>query len=296
MRVLIYCFSATGNTARVVKEYEKNLQEQGVEIVVRKISNRLENYSVDDFDMLGIAYPIHGFNAPENVLKVAEQLPSTDGKDVFIVKTSGEPLKLNDISSIRLEKILKKKGYHVANEYRYAMPYNIIFHHSNGMASLMARTMEKLAVVHCDEIMRGVESKPKHNPFDGFVAWLFRIEHKAMPLIGKRFSVDKDKCVGCGKCESVCPKGNITIEDDLPNFSKKCVGCMACAFYCPTDAVRTSILNGWRVNGEYDFDSVPEYENGKHKNYCRKAYNFYFENAEKLWEEYCKSTDASKKC
>lgn len=286
MRALIFCFSATGNTLRVVKEYEKNLIQKGVEVEVRGITNRLENFSVDEFDIVGIAYPIHGFNAPENVLKIAEQLPASEGKRALIVKTSGEPLRLNDISSSRLSKILKRKGYVVTNEYRYTMPYNIIFHHSDGMASLMARTMEKLAEIHCDEIIKGVESKPKHSAFDSFVAWLFRIEHKAMPVIGQSFSVDKNTCIGCGRCKSVCPKGNITLENNLPKFSKKCIGCMACAFYCPKDAIQTSILNGWRVNGEYNFDVEPQYENGKHKNYCKRAYKAYFDNAEKLWNDY----------
>lgn len=285
MRAVIFCFSATGNTLRVANEFKKNFVEKGVEVVVRQISNRLENFSVDGFDMVGVAYPIHGFNAPENVVEFARQLPAVEGKKTFILKSSGEVLKLNNISSNKMAKILKKKGYEVTNEYHYAMPYNMIFRHSDNMASLMARTMEKLAVVHSDEIISGKESRLSKVPFGSLIAWLFRIEHKAMPVFGKHFRAT-DKCVGCGKCKQLCPRGNIDVVGGKVTFGGKCIGCMACAFSCPVDAIHTSIFNGWKVNGKYNFDSTPCLEDGKHKNYCRRSYEKYFAKAEKLWAEW----------
>ena len=108
MRCVIFCFSGTGNTLKVVDEYRARLEERGVEVVMRKVTNRLDNFGTDDFDLVGIAYPIHGFNAPEPIIDLVKQLPASD-KKYFVVKTSGEMLKLNNISSNKMAKILKKK-------------------------------------------------------------------------------------------------------------------------------------------------------------------------------------------
>ena len=110
MKCVIFCFSGTGNTLKVVDEYRTHLEERGVEVVMRKVTNRLDNFGTDDFDLVGIAYPIHGFNAPEPIIDLVKQLPASD-KKYFVVKTSGEMLKLNNISSNKMAKILKKKGY-----------------------------------------------------------------------------------------------------------------------------------------------------------------------------------------
>ncbi len=280
MRYLIFCFSGTGNTKRVVDEYAKNFNALGVEVVVRKIDNRLENFSVDGFDKIGIAYPIHGFNAPENVVEIAKLLPLVEKKELFILKSSGEMLILNNVSSIKMMKILKKKGYVLTNEYHYAMPYNMIFRHTDNMAALMANTMKKLVEIHSADIVADKKSHLKKFPFGSAIAWLFRIEHRAMPVFGKHFKADEEKCVHCGLCQRACPRGNVLIKDGQVTFGEKCIGCMACAFSCPRDTIHTSIFNGWKVNGKYNFGAEPKMQEGKHKNYCRRSYEKYFENAE----------------
>ncbi len=53
------------------------------------------------------------------------------------------------------------------------------------------------------------------------------------------FTVDRDKCTGCGSCSNVCPQGAISIEDNLAVINEGlCVGCGACASVCPTGAIR----------------------------------------------------------
>lgn len=44
---------------------------------------------------------------------------------------------------------------------------------------------------------------------------------------------------------------------------------------------KIGILNGWRVNGEYDFGGKPA-EDGEVCRYCRRSYIKYFREAEKL--------------
>lgn len=52
----------------------------------------------------------------------------------------------------------------------------------------------------------------------------------------KHFKVD-EKCIGCGKCVSLCPLNNIELKDNKPVWGKNCTHCMACICSCPTKAV-----------------------------------------------------------
>ena len=46
-----------------------------------------------------------------------------------------------------------------------------------------------------------------------------------------------EKCVGCEKCEALCPLNNITLVNDKPVWGRECTHCMACICYCPTSAI-----------------------------------------------------------
>ena len=47
----------------------------------------------------------------------------------------------------------------------------------------------------------------------------------------------KESCVGCGKCEAVCPLANIRMGDGHPQWGGNCTQCMACICGCPTQAI-----------------------------------------------------------
>lgn len=46
-----------------------------------------------------------------------------------------------------------------------------------------------------------------------------------------------EKCVGCGRCERVCPLGNITLSAGKPVWGKRCTHCMGCINLCPAEAI-----------------------------------------------------------
>ena len=161
MKAVIYYFSGTGNTEKVVKEYVKNLEALGVTVEARKIeaehvNDKAKNIDLSEFDLLGVAYPIHAFNAPSIVLKFLKKIKKQPKKTrLFIAKTSGEPLRLNNISSSKVKSILKHRNFELTNEYHYCMPYNIIFRHSDNMAYKMWNTAVNLIPLDCFEIVNG---------------------------------------------------------------------------------------------------------------------------------------------
>ena len=46
-----------------------------------------------------------------------------------------------------------------------------------------------------------------------------------------------EACIGCGKCETVCPMNNIDIIDGRPVWDNHCTHCMACICGCPEEAI-----------------------------------------------------------
>lgn len=281
---IIYVFSGTGNTKKACDIYKSEFEKNGVETTLYTVKKGFENLpDPNNFDYVGFAYPIHGFNTPYIMLDLAKALPKANGtKQYFVVKTSGEPLKINNVSSIKFNDIMKRKGYVPFSEYHYVMPYNMIFRHTDEMAARMKNTLEQLASVEAREVICGVEHKLSKVPFGRFVAWVVRIEQPAMKVNGRFFKVDGNKCIKCGACAKNCPVGNIKMDGNGKfSFGGDCVMCTRCSFNCPTNAFDIGMLNGWKVNGRYSYKLPEKPEEDKHAWYCKKAYKRYFEEAQK---------------
>lgn len=173
-KILMCVFSGTGNTRKIANLFSDEFIKNGVETTIVDIKKGARIESVDDFDAVGVCYPIHGFNAPYNVLEFAHDMPKTHDKPLFVLKSSGEPLALNNVSSYKLVSILKKKGYDYFAEYHYVMPYNMIFRHDDAAAYKMWHTAKNLAPVEAREILSLTPHKLKKNtawtPYRMFVS------------------------------------------------------------------------------------------------------------------------------
>ncbi len=279
MKIVCCYFSGTGNTRWACEALLQQLAENGHMTSLFSIRKDTERPDLTDCDCLLIGYPVHGFNAPTPVLKFLKSLRKTQKKTpCYLVRTSGEPLKLNNASGITPKRILKRRGYTVYGEFHYVLPYNIIFRHSDGMAARMKLGLELRLPADAQKIALMQRFQVKRGPFCRLVSFVCRVEHTAMPLIGRHFKAT-ETCVGCGKCESVCPQKNIHICDGKPVFGKACVGCMGCVFSCPKDAIHPALFEGWKVNGAYSFDAPPAAD-GEVCKYCNKAYLRYFHEGE----------------
>ena len=290
MKILICYFSGTGNTKRVVDKFAECLEENENEVTLQRVEHEF-NLNIEDFDLIGFAYPVHAFNAPEIILDFVKKLEKLENKkDVFIINTSGEPLKLNNISSIKLTSLLKKKNMIVKYEYHYVMPYNIIFRHTDRMAYRMWETAKKIIPLDVKELLEKKPAKLKKVFMGRFIAYIFRIEHWGGKFNGKHYKA-LPECINCNCCVNICPTKNITVKDGELHFGKNCIMCMRCSFLCQKNAIKIGFFNKWKVNGVYNFNNPGDTSEDKHKKYCKKAYKRYFRDCEARLENATQKVD-----
>ncbi len=279
MKAAFYSFSATGNTKRICGLFAEELKKSGYETEYFAIRQGADYAPPFGFDLVFVAYPVHGFSAPRIMIDFAKGLPDGNGQGYYIIKTSGEPLRANDASSSGLRRRMSAKGYEFKGEFHYVMPYNMLFRHSDKMVALMWRAALNTVPRDAALAAAGGERFPEVPAHARAIRGMLSFEHGGMRILGKFFKVDRDKCISCGKCVKLCPLGNITMSaDGKIRFGNKCMGCTACSFHCPQDAIKIGAMNRFKVNGPYSFSDDTDGITAEDVcDYCRDAYIRYFE-------------------
>ena len=76
-----------------------------------------------------------------------------------------------------------------------------------------------------------------------------KIEASVWPKIAPKkagdFSVT-GKCIGCGQCARLCPKGNIKMVGGRPDFGTNCIQCLSCLQFCPRQAINIGAASAKR--------------------------------------------------
>lgn len=299
MKFLFCVFSGTGNTMLATNFLATNLKEYGHEVDIHIVTRPYGQLpDVEQYDIIGLGYPIHAFNAPKIFVDFCHLLPRVSNKKkIFFYKTSGEPFKVNDASSYFIYRHLKKKNYQMILEEHFLMPYNLVFRYKDSLAKQMYLYTKAMAKVMAIKLDKGIEEKPHFNLIFILNALIFHIQWFGAFINGPLMHRKKKRCIKCGLCAKNCPTHNIKMTEEGPKFGWKCSMCMRCAFYCPKDAITIGFLNLWRVNGSYQFDKLLKDENipsifvdAKRKGYF-KLFRKYYRNADKKLQEYGVSID-----
>lgn len=295
-KCIIYCFSGTGNTKRVAQSVLTELAAYDYEGEVFSITynayKQKQFPNPNEYDLIGIAYPGHAFNAPHLFNKFVKRLPKAErGQQAFIVKSSGEPFSVNNSSSGAAKRYLRKKGYNLTYEKHYLMPYNIMFRYPNGLAKQMYLYQEQMAKSSAKKIVEGKKELLRPNIGSLIMCFLGKIEWFGAWFNGLFYKVDTRKCIKCGKCAHNCPAQNITFKDGKYHFGNHCTLCCGCTLGCPTNAIKMGILNGLKVNGPYKFKNLTSnkevsgnYVNDQTTGYYKKFNKYYNKIDEELKE------------
>ncbi|MBO4391545.1 MAG: EFR1 family ferrodoxin [Lachnospiraceae bacterium] len=138
------------------------------------------------------------------------------------------------------KKLSEKKGFEYMGSAQIVMPQNYIAFFKMPEAEVN-RSIVEAAIPEIDSLAEKIRNGENLNEkkvsgaervFTSSIVNLY----DGLFMKTKKFHVTEG-CISCGKCEKVCPLGNISMQDGKPVWGKECTHCMACINLCPKQAV-----------------------------------------------------------
>lgn len=256
MKVLLIYYTGTYNTRYLTNQIKQKFIEKGDLVDTVEINVSTPVVDTAGYDLIGFSYPIYGFNSPLPFNKYVKKLNFTSGQKYFIYKNSGETFAMNNASSRILIRIMKRRKAKFVGEYHFVMPYNIHFPFEKEFVKQILLYNQKLTAIMLYNLDNGIVFKIKSNFIYNLVAFFVGIQKVGGNVNSFLYKVDREKCIDCNKCVTTCPHENIYIKNGKIKFHHHCDMCMRCSFFCPTNAIKIGFLEGWKVNGGYQFDKI----------------------------------------
>ena len=248
---MVLYFSATGNTEYIAKELARRLDDECINLLKRIKSNDFT--PVHSERPFIICAPIYVCEMPRFMTKYLKKLEFTGNRDVYFVFTSGGYC---GPAGVLAKGIMEKKGLNYRGHGEFKMPRNYVASDAYGQNSpeeirerILNAARQLEGAVAC--IRSGGElTARKVQLWETLVTVPFNPVWVKLKLTAKDFHVS-DGCIGCGKCEKLCPLNNISIKDKKPVWGSNCTHCMACIGNCPVEAIEYGSIT--QTKEKYNF-------------------------------------------
>jgi ferredoxin len=241
MKINICFFSGTGNTAWVVQELVRHLCDLGDVAQAFSCEEVVpQNKRLQDGDMLGIAFPVHGSWAPANFRAFLGGLPSGDGLPLFALACAGYA---GGDAAWYAARPLAARGYRPFLYANVFMPNNLLYPVPG--RDQVAKILDKagLKIAHLASL---IHARRRHT--EGVHPWGWLIGILQRPLDGpverwmhRQLFADAG-CTHCGWCADHCPVGNIEATNEAVRFGDACILCMRCFHGCPEQTIQWTNL------------------------------------------------------
>ncbi len=239
-KIKIIYFSGTGNTSYVVRHIAKELVKFGnkVEIVSCENTTTIS----DDFDVLGIAFPIYTSKAPIIFEGLLDNLPKVNNKPLFGIVTSG--YMAGDVLHFYHQKLLSL-GYAPLLYENFVVGNNLHLPYLSPLKVLSEdraiKKREKL-LVQVKEVSEKINENISSLKGSDIFSVMFGLSQRSLGKFHehtnfKGFHVD-ESCIKCMWCVNNCPTYNISLVDGKIVFDDNCIICMRCYSFCPFESIQ----------------------------------------------------------
>ncbi len=217
--------------------------------------------SIKDIDLLVVGAPVFYYDVPEYVKMFIKSLPNLKGVPVGAYVTFGGPEgnQYNAACSI-LEELVSKKGVPVGlSSFQSISSFSLTYNKDknlrtkdntilpNRMTYKKVRNFADFIKIEVENGRSSIYKKTltlrEFSTFFGPIWWTKKFVDN--------HSIIKDKCVGCGTCEDICPTKSINPDSYTVN-TNTCVLCLGCVNNCDYQAV-TMEYSDKRVVGFNDY-------------------------------------------
>lgn len=232
---MILYFTGTGNSEYVAKKIQKETGDKLLNLF-QKIRENDHTELRSDTPWIFVV-PTYAWRIPHIVEKWIRETKLSGSRDIYFVMTCGGSV---GNAGKYLKKLCSQKDMNYKGCYQLVMPENYIAMFSTPTKEEAMKVMEAAEpeIQAAIDLIKDGKTFPerqitfKDKSNSGIVNDLF------YPLMvhAKKFYAT-DACISCGKCETVCPLGNIHMNDGKPVWGKSCTHCMACICRCPKEAI-----------------------------------------------------------
>ncbi len=239
MRIVIYFFSGTGNTAWVVRRLAEQLRALGDEVEAHSCE-KVQAADLDPaaWDMLGVAFPVHASFAPQLVRDFLRDLPPGEGTPLFAITTAGYAAGDTAWYAVRP---LREKGYEpflmsnvLIGNNLYIPGLPVLLPSPDEMKPRLAKAEKK--IVHLAECIHRRERLVEGTGPAGRLLGI--VQRGTSEWIKLPAFYADERCTRCGWCVAHCPVGNIEMTEEGVRFGDRCIHCMRCFNFCPVKAIQ----------------------------------------------------------
>lgn len=221
----IFYFSSTGNSLFIARRLQNKLGG-----VVRYIPSFVGGFA--DMDRIVIVSPIYSFGLPLPVCDFIQSLRVS--VPLYVVLNYGG---MAGNAEYFAQKLCLEQGLDLRAVHSMKMPENftVVMSPPSFYQKSILKRAPKIADAIADKIARG---ELRRIPVPKKDRWgeIYAKNRESWHTLAESFSVTND-CVGCRKCERICPVGNIAVVAGMPMFGDKCVACLGCYHRCPKNAI-----------------------------------------------------------
>lgn len=232
---MILYFSDTGNSGYAARRIADGLGEP-----LLCLNDRIKaggTAPVETGERLVIVTPTYAWRIPRIVEDWLLHTELTGAKRAWFVMTCGSEIGDADRYNRRL---CQAKGLVCMGTAQIVMPENFIAMF-NAPTVEEARRIVAKAEPFIDRAIAAIRaghmfSPPRKKLYDRIASSAVNPVFYPLFVKANPFTAS-DVCIGCGKCEKLCPLNNITLQNARPVWGTNCTQCMACICYCPTRAI-----------------------------------------------------------
>ena len=232
---MIFYYSGTGNSKYAAKRIADAL---GDTLLSMNARIKAGDFSpVETGERLVVVTPTYAWRIPRIVRDWLMKTELRGAERIWFVMTCGS--EIGDAGSYN-RALCQAKGVGCMGTAQLVMPENYIAMFNAPQAD-EARAIVAKAEPDIDRVIASIRAEEAFAPtrrglYDRFMSGPVNPIFYSFCVKADAFTVS-DACVGCGRCEKLCPTNTVTLRDGKPVWGKGCTHCMACICYCPTEAI-----------------------------------------------------------
>ena len=223
MKILFY--TSTGNNLYIAKQLGGELYS---------IPQLMENdvFDIED-DVVGIVFPVFFATSPKSIREFIAKV-NIKADYLFLITSYGSD---GDQNALRIMKeTLNGRGIHVNYTNSVLMVDNFLPVFDMAEEKEIKKDLDvdgQILKIKQDILDRRdhIFDKPMFTDVDNIEEVL------ESTMTSKYHIMVGDDCSQCRMCVMVCPRGNVTLQDDGPVFGDDCDFCLGCVQHCKTNTL-----------------------------------------------------------